>query len=186
MPVKNTWERTENRSCFASAIHCLLFTFFRLSPFPEISHLPRYALIPLLLLAGCAHCLPAGQICHPKSVSEQFLLLAAWEGVLFALPKCSQGLILRCYVQTISAVMNHVLPPLCFYFCTRCFLSFWANTLEFPCLLLTQCMSGTQHRLSYSYRPTTDMISKSTSHSRRCRPFVFPTTKGKLIQHTLK
>lgn len=186
MPVKNTWERSENCSCFASAICCLLFTFFRLSPFPEISHLPRYALLPLLLPAGCAHCLPTGQIYHPKSVSERFLLLAAWEGVLFALPKCSQGLMLRCYVQTISTAMNHVLPPLRFYFCTRCFFSFWANTLEFPCLLLTQCMSGTRHRLSYSCRPTADMISKSTSHSRSCRPFVFLTAKGKLIQRSLK
>lgn len=186
MPVKNTWERTGNCSCFATAICCLLFTFFRLSPFPEISHLPRYAMLPLLPPAGCACCLPTGQIYHPKSVSERFLLLAAWEGVLFALPKCSQGLMLRCYVQTISTVMNHVLPPLCFYFCTRCFFPFWANTLEFPCLLLTQCMSGTRHRLSYSYRPTADMIRKSTSRSRSRRPFLFPTTKGKLIQHSLK
>lgn len=164
--------------CFSPSSGCLLF--------PEISHLPRYALLPLLPLAGCARCLPTGQIYHPESVSERFLLLAAWEGVLFALPKCSQGLMLRCYVQTISTVMNHVLPPLCFYFCTRCFFSFWANTLEFPCLLLTQCMSGTRHRLSYSYHPAADMISKFTSHSRNCRPFVFPTTKGKLIQRSLK
>lgn len=172
MPVKNTWERTENCSCFAAAIYCLLFTFFRLSPFPEISPAPSS---------------PAGWLCtllanRANLSSKEFLLLAAWEGVLFALPKCSQGLMLRCYVQTISTVMNHVLPPLCFYFCSRCFFSFWANTLEFPCLLLTQCMSGTRHRLSYSYRPTTDMISKSISHSRSCRPFVLPTTKGKLIQ----
>lgn len=124
VPVKNTWERTEDCSCFATAICCLLFTFSRLSPFPEMSHLPRYALLPLLLPAGCAHCLPTGQIYHPESVWEQFLLLAAREGVLFALPKCSQGLMLRCYVQTISTVMNHVLPPLRFYFCTRCFFSF--------------------------------------------------------------
>lgn len=158
--------------CFSPSSGCLLSK--------------KLALLPLLPPAGCAHCLPTGQIYHPKSVSEQFLLLAAWEGVLFALPKCSQGLMLRCYVQTISTVMNHVLPPLCFYFCTRCFFSFWANTLEFPCLLLTQCMSGTRHRLSYSCRPTADMISKSISHSRSCRPFVLPATKGKLIQHSLK
>lgn len=105
-------EKTESCSCFASAICCLLSTTSRQWCFPEISRFPRHALLPLLPPAGCARCLPTGQIHHPRSVSVRFLLLAAREGVLFALPKCSRGLMLRCYVQTISAIMNHVLPPL--------------------------------------------------------------------------
>lgn len=181
MPVKqkqqNNWERTESCSCFASAIWCLLFTFSGQCPFPEVSCLPKRALLPLLPLAGRAHCSPVRQIHHPKSVSVQLLLLAAREGVLFALPKCSRGLMLRCYVRTISAVMNHVLPPLCFYFCTRLFFSFQANTFEFPCLLLERCTPGTWHRLSYSYRPVAAKISKPTSHSRSCRPFFFLQSK---------
>ena len=175
---KKTWERTESCSCFASVICCLLFTFSGQCSFPEISRLPRHALLPLFPPAGCAHCLPTGQIHHPKSVSVRFLLLAAQEGVLFALPKCSRGLMLRCYVQTISAVMNHVLPPLCFYFCTRLFFFFRANTSEFPCLLLKWCTPGTRHRLSCSYCPAAAEISKSTSHSRSCRPFFFLQPKG--------
>lgn len=107
-------KKTESCSCFSSAVCCLLSTISGQRCFPEISHLPRHALLPLLPPAGCARCLPTGQIHHPRSVSVQFLLLAAWEGVLFALPKCSRGLMLRCYVQTISAIMNHVLPPLYF------------------------------------------------------------------------
>lgn len=118
---KKKWKRTESCSWFASAICCFLFTFSGQCPFPEISCLPSHAVLLLLPPAGCAHCLPTGQIHHPKSVSVRFLLLAAREGVLFALPKCSWGLMLRCYVQTISAVMNHVLPPLRFYFCTKLF-----------------------------------------------------------------
>lgn len=169
---KKSWERTESCS-FASVICRLLFTFSRQRPFPEISQLPRHALLPLLPPAGCAHCLLTGQIHHPKSVLVRFLLLAAQEGVLFALPNCSRGLMLRCYVQTISAVMNHVLPPLCFYFCTKLFFFFQANTSEFPCLLLKRCTTGTQHRLSYSYRPATAEISKPTSRSKSCRPFFF-------------
>lgn len=155
-------------------IRCLLFTFSRQYPFPEISRLPRHALLPLLPLAGCAHCLPTGQIHHPKSVTVQFLLLAAREGVLFALPKCSWGLMLRCYVQTICAVMNHVLPPLCFYFCTSLFFFFQANTFEFPCLPLKWCTPGTRHRLSFSYHPAAAAeISKPTCRSRSCRSFFF-------------
>lgn len=183
---KTNWERTQSCSCFASVICCLLFTFSGQCPFPEISCLPRHTLLPLLLPAGCVRCLPVGQIHHPKSVSVWFLLLAAREGVLFALPKCSRGLMLRCYVQTISAVMNHVLPPLCFYFCTGLFFFVQANTFEFPCLPLKWCTPSTWHRLSYSYCPAAAEISKPTSHSRSCRPFFFLTTKGKLIQRNLK
>lgn len=173
MPEKKKWKRTESHSCFASAICRLLFTFSGQCPFPEISCLPSHAVLPLLPPAGCAPCLPTGQIHHPKSVSVRFLLLAAREGVLFALPKCSWGLMLRCYVQTISAVMNHVLPPLRFYFCTKLFFFIWANTFEFPCLRPKRCTLGMQHRLSYSYHPGAAVISKSTSRSRSCRPFLF-------------
>lgn len=116
----NTKPKTTRKGLKAVVVLLLQYgVCFSPFPFPEVSCLPRHALLPLLPPAGHAHCSPVRQIHHPKSVSVQFLLLAAQEGVLFALPKCSQGLMLRCYVQTISAVMNHVLPPLCFYFCTR-------------------------------------------------------------------
>lgn len=176
---KENCERTESCSCFASAIRCFLFTFSGQCLFPEISYFPKACPAPSSPTGHLFTLLADREIHHPKSVSVQFLLLAAREGVLFALPKCSRGLMLRCYVQTISAVMNHVLPPLCFYSCTRLFFFFFqANTFEFPCLPLKRCTPGTQRKLSYSYRPE---ISKPTSRS-----LSFCTTKGKLIQHSLK
>lgn len=78
---------------------------------------------PSPLTGSSACCLPSCWIHHPRHVSVWFLLLTAQEGVLFALPKCFWGLMSRCYVQTIPAVMNHVLPPLCLRFCTRLFSS---------------------------------------------------------------
>ena len=86
---------------------------------------------PSPLTGSSACCLPSCWIHHPRHVSVWFLLLTAQEGVLFALPKCFWGLMSRCYVQTIPAVMNHVLPPLCLRFCTRPFFFFQANTFEF-------------------------------------------------------
>lgn len=108
---------------WAAGAVLLLFAFPAGHPFPGFGRLPRHALLPLLLPACYACCLPDWRIHHPERVLVWFLLLTAREGVLFALPKCFWGLMSRCYVQTISAVMNHVLPPLCLCFCTRLFSS---------------------------------------------------------------